>query len=103
VNKIFCRIKTFFRTLFQKENSPKLLSEKTELTYEESLFQKEIRQRDLAKKLINKEIDGIELTDEEVEEMTKYFEKDNNNLDREINKIKENIIRIKSKLNSSSN
>jgi len=98
VNKIFSGVKNFFSTLFQKENSQKLLAEKTELTKEESLFQKEIRQRDLAKKLMNKEIDIIELTDEEAEEMTEYFEKDNIALDREIERVKNNILRMQQKL-----
>lgn len=98
VNNIFGGIKTFFRTLFQKENSQKLLAEKTEMLHEESLFQKEIRQRNLAKKITNKEIDIIELTDEEVDEMTEYFEKDNIALDREIERVKMNILRMQQKL-----
>jgi len=103
VNNILDNIKDFFRNLFQKENSQKLLVEKTDLLHKEPLFEKENRQIDLAKKLMNKEINIMELTDEEVEEIIEYFEKDNIELDREINKIKANIIRIKSKLSSSCN
>jgi len=103
VNNILDNIKDFFRNLFQKENSQKLLVEKTDLLQKEPLFEKENRQIDLAKKLMNKEINIMELTDEEVEEIIEYFEKDNIELDREINKIKANIIRIKSKLSSSCN
>lgn len=65
------------------------------------IFKEEINTKKymLAEKLKREEIDCDDLNDEEIDEMIEFFSNDIKEKDREIEKIKEEILEIKRKLN----
>ena len=93
-NKIF----TFFKNIFFKEKEQKLLPQKVAIKKENSMFQEVNIKNNLAEKLRNDEVKISDLTDLEIEEMTEFFKKDIAEVDREIERIKMNILRMQEKL-----
>ena len=69
-----------------------------EVKKEISMFQDVNIKNNLAEKLRNDEVKISDLTDLEIEEMTEFFKKDIAEVDREIERIKMNILRMKEKL-----
>ena len=103
-NTIWFKIKSFFRRIFKRKHSNEVtnLPDKTQdkiLTLREKM-KEELRKKELAEKLLNNEIDIDDLTDEEVEEMTEYFAKDIEQIDTEMNRIKNHIVEMQRQLNS---
>lgn len=100
---IWYKISNFFRKIFIKDK-PNI---KDDINKEEQIsnFVSDIsvieeikehnRKKSIAQKLINKEISVYDLEDEELEEMTEYFKKDIEELDKEINRVKEHILQMK--------
>lgn len=100
------KINNFFRNLF---NFKKSGNEETAKEYFinnnnplRNSIEKNKAKRVLAENLLSGEVVISELTDEEVDEMTDYFTKDIEEIDRELLRIKENILRMKKKLNKES-
>lgn len=72
-----------------------------QLNNKESFKEKiNINKNILAEKLRSGEIDCDDLNNEEIDEMIKFFNNDIKEKDKEIEKIKEEIIEIKRKLNT---
>ena len=89
---VWYRICSFFRKFFVKEKP--VSYEIREVKQEKSLFEEENKKRNLAEKLLSEEIEVTDLTDDEVEDMTVYFKKDIEEVDRELEKVKANILRM---------
>ena len=89
---VWYRIRSFFRKFFVKE---KPVSYKIHgVKQEKSLFEEENKKRNLAEQLLNEKIEITDLTDDEVEDMTEYFKNDIEEVDRELEKVKANILRM---------
>jgi len=89
-NSIFCRKYAIKENVKNEEiNENKL----TENSSENTLFYNER----LAKKLLNEEISIDDLSDEEVQKMIAYFEKDIEYKDKEIERIKSHIVSMRNK------
>lgn len=102
-NTIWFKIKNFFRRIFKRKKNNEAIeiidnTLKNTMTLREKM-KEELRKKELAEKLLNNEIDVYDLTDEEVEEMTEYFVKDIEQLDTEINRIKNHIIEMQRQIN----
>jgi len=89
------KIKRFFNNIFNISKAEKIVEKpisKTSELKQNVLFEKE----NLAKKLRTGEIDVYDLSDEEVDYMIEYFNKSIESKDKELEKIKANILRMKS-------
>ena len=109
-NGLWYKIKKFFRSLFFKEKSYNIdennIAEKEQennnFTHIDNLkeeFKKENKKKVLAEKLLYGELGTIELNDDEVNEMTEYFNKDIQNIDNELLRIKKHILAMRQELN----
>ena len=67
------------------------------ITVKEELEEQNKKDR-LAQKLINGELNVFEITDEEVEQMIHWFKKDIQEKDKELNKKKEYILKMRKEL-----
>ena len=108
-NGLWYKIKKFFRSLFFKEKSYNIdennIAEKEQennnFTHSDNLkeeFKKENKKKVLAEKLLYGNLDTIELNEEEVNEMTEYFNKDIQNIDNELLRIKKHILAMRQEL-----
>ena len=62
---------------------------------EQSFGEEQMKKEVLANKLLSNEIDSYDLSDEEANEMIEYFKEDIDKKQREIEKVKQNIIKQK--------
>lgn len=118
MSSFISKIKEFFNRIFSK-NDIKLIQEKNEeikLQENESILStsnfrddliistnvnnESIKCKEIANKIFSEEIDCYDLTDEEADEMIDYFKYDINEKEKELQRIKNNILRIKNKLNN---
>ena len=108
-NKIFNKIKEFFRKILGKKQDVLALNSgndnfvNREIKFINQISAKEniIEQNrvdDMAQKLLNYELFPSELTEKETEIMTEWFTKDIEEIDLELQKIKNHIINMKSQL-----
>lgn len=100
---LWYKINNFFRNLFNfKKNDNEETVKEYFINNNNPLInsiEKNKAKRVLAETLLSGEVVISELTDEEVDEMTDYFTKDIEEIDRELLRIKGNILRMKEKLN----
>ena len=96
------KINSFFRNLFNFKKSDNEETVKEYFIANNNPLRNSIKKNKskkvLAENLLSGEIVISELTDEEVVDMTDYFTKDIAEIDRELLRIKENILRMKKKL-----
>ena len=78
-----------------KEEAEKTFKE--EISYKEEIQEKN-RKEEIANELLNGRTDVYDLSDEEVDEMIKYFTEDIEKQNKELQRIKNNIIQMKKKL-----
>ena len=108
-NRLWYKIKKFFKSIFFKEKSYNKNETKTinneqrnsNLVYNDNLkekFEKENEKKGLAKKLLYGEIGTSELYEDEVDEMIEYFTKDIQNIDNELLRIKQHILVMRQEL-----
>ena len=110
---IWYKIKNFFRKIFfkQKKETPiyeakeeQNIETKKEAFIEKIEYKKELeiqsKKEEMAEKLRQGEIGVNDLTETEVDEMTEYFIKDIQEIDKELLRIKEHIISMKKKLSN---
>ena len=108
-NRLWYKIKKFFRSLFFKEktytineiNTIEEEKKNSNFTYVDNLkenFEKENNEKVLAEKLLYGELGTSELNETEVDEMIEYFTKDIQNIDNELLKIKQHIIYMQKEL-----
>lgn len=105
---LWYRINNFFRNLFsfkkksinsEIQDEKVIINNKTvKINIDESNFRKI-----LAENLVNGDIVIGDLTDKEVEEMIEFFTKSIEEIDEELVKRKDNILRIKNRTNEISN
>jgi len=111
-NTIWYKIKSFFKKIFIKRiniNTNKLqeesnLKQKSELFNNISVkeeIEENNRKKDLAEKLLYREIEIGELTEEETDEMIGYFKEDIQKIDNELEIIRNHIISMKKELQES--
>ena len=106
IDTIWYKIKSFFKKLFNRKKYSvveKNIQKPSTNNFQESIsVKKELseqsRKEDMALKLINDDIDVWDLTDEEVDEMTEWFKKDIEEKDRELNRIKKHILKMRKEL-----
>ena len=94
---VLYKIKRFFNSIFRINKTEKVIEKPTSSPVRATsnvLFVKE----KLAKKLKTGEIDVYDLSDEEVDEMLEHFEKSIESKDKELEKIKLNILRMKTQI-----
>lgn len=100
---LWYKINSFFRNLFNFTKNDKVENVKEHFAANNNSLRNSIEKnkskRAFAENLLSGEVVISELTDEEVDEMTDYFTKDIEEIDRELLRIKENILRMKKKLN----
>ena len=96
------KINTFFRNLlhFGRNNKEETIKDNFVVNKEalKNVMEESNSKRVLADNLLNGEEVITNLTDEEVDEMIEYFTKDIEGMDKELLRIKENILRMKKKL-----
>ena len=99
---LWYRINNFFRNLFsfkskfnkiEKDNKVMVNTKLIKIDIDESSFRKI-----LAENLVNGEVVIADLTDREVEEMIDFFTKSIEEIDQELIKRKDNILKIKNKI-----
>lgn len=104
---LWYRINNFFRNLFGFKNkiigseiqNEKIINNKiVKIDIDESNFRKI-----LAENLVNGDIVIGDLTDKEVDEMIEFFNKSIEEIDEELVKRKDNILKIKDKMNEMKN
>lgn len=108
-NTIWYKIKKFFNKIFTRKspNFKNELSEKNivkeqnvlSVTLQEEMAENN-RKEYLAKRLLNGELGSGDLTDTEVDEMTQYFKRDIQELDSELNQIKQHILQMRKQLDN---
>ena len=110
-NKVWKKINCFFKRIFRNKKNEFVLgdgSEKkhykeinndfaTQISAKQQLKNKE-EQNQMAHKLLNYELFSNELTDEEIDEMIEWFKTDIEVKDKELQKIKNNILNMKTQL-----
>lgn len=97
LNKIFTRKNQNFKSQLLEKNiqkEQKVLS----VTLQEEIAENN-RKECLAKRLLNGELGSSDLTDAEVDEMTQYFKRDIQELDNELNQIKQHILYMRKQIN----
>ena len=101
-NTLGYKINSFFRNLFnfKKTGNEEYVKEQVIANNNplRNSMEKNKSKRVLAENLLSGEVVISELTDQEIDEMTDYFTKDIAEIDRELLRIKENILRMKKKL-----
>ena len=108
-NGIWYKIKRFFQKIFghkksfvSNEESTIEIKEKNDNSkFTNDLmekFEKEHKNHDLANKFLYGEIGPSELNEQEVDEMTKCFKKDIQNIDNELLRIKQHILYMQKEL-----
>lgn len=111
-DNLWYKIKSFFRKIFQKNNIKNVESSETKETnvsneqkqnFERQIsYRKELREKNkkekLAKKLVAGEKSVDDLTENEIDEMTEYFQIEIEKTDRELDKIKWEILELKKQL-----
>ena len=101
---IFYKIKSFFKKLFYKEEVKEnivVCEEKKKVSVQEDLESKlnaSNYRNNLAKKILNDEVDLFKLSKEELDDMIDYFREDINILNNRLNSIKNNIIMMRAEL-----
>lgn len=124
-NSIWYKVKRFFSKIFGEKNnnisednitSKNVITKKVEdvnekietqneveksfkegISYKEEIQEKN-RKEKIANELLNGRIDVYDLSDEEVDEMTKYFTEDIEKQNKELKRIKNHIIQMKKQL-----
>ena len=124
-NSIWYKVKRFFSKIFGEKNnnisednitSKNVITKKVEdvnekietqneveksfkegISYKEEIQEKN-RKEEIANELLNGRIDVYDLSDEEVDEMTKYFTEDIEKQNKELKRIKNHIIQMKKQL-----
>ena len=124
-NSIWYKVKRFFSKIFGEKNnnisednitSKNVITKKVEdvnekietqneveksfkegISYKEEIQEKN-RKEKIANELLNGRIDVYDLSDEEVDEMTKYFTEDIEKQNKELQRIKNHIIQMKKQL-----
>ena len=97
LQKIFGQNKSFVpneESTIEKNNNSKFTNDLREK------FEKEHKNHDLANKFLYGEIGPSELNEQEVDEMTKCFKKDIQNIDNELLRIKQHILYMQKELKS---
>lgn len=106
---VWYKIKTFFKKIFKKDeieinvqHEDTIQNEKKEnfisrVSVRDEL-EKQNQKEEFAEKLRNGELDVDNLTDDQIDEMTEYFEKDIEEIDKELLRINEHIASMEKKL-----
>ena len=108
-NRLWYKIKKFFRSLFFKEktytineiNTIEQEQKNSNSIYNSNLkekFEEENKKKVLAEKLLYGELGTSELNETEVDEMIEYFTKDIQNIDNELLRIKQHILYMQKEL-----
>lgn len=105
-NSLWYKVRHFFNNLksrlLEKRDKEKedkiLLDEDVKGTYNNE-FNDIYKKSNLIKRVLNREITIHELSDNEIDEITETIEKDIDNMEKELLKIKQNILIMKQKLN----
>ncbi len=102
---LWYKIKKFFKGIFSKNNNVMEESHYAEIDEDKNDFsqnifldknvEEEIKRITLANNLMNKKVNIESLSEKQVSEMIVYFENYINSMDRQLNEIKEDIIKIK--------
>ena len=97
-DSLWYRINSFFRNLFRfRKNNRKENTLVNKRVVKNEIDENAFR-RILAESLINGEVVIADLTDKEVDEIIQFFIKDIDEIDRELVRRKENILKMKSNL-----
>lgn len=102
-NRLWYKIKKFFRSLFFKEktytiNEINTIEQEQKDSNLKEKFEEENKKKVLAEKLLYGELCTSELNETEVDEMIEYFTKDIQNIDNELLRIKQHILYMQKEL-----
>ncbi len=102
---VWYKIKSFFKSIFSRKDlelsktTNDIEIKRIDISNIKADMKNKQKQMEMAEKILSGEFDIYDLSKEEVLEMKEYFTQENNRLDIEINRVKNNIINYRNKIN----